>query len=284
VRSLVKQMMVVAIALLAARPAALAQGGEQEPGGEAERPQTAGEIEAEKAEAEEAEKKSWLPLGVSGNVALYSDYSFRGVSQTDREMAGQWGLDFNHDTGIFVGLWGSSTNFDQTYLEQDFYGGYAGAVGDFSYKASATFFFYPNDEKYNYWEFGAFAGYDFKVISLSTGFIGSPDYFGIGLGTGIYIPVGFNIPLPTISCPWPNGEECLTPSFDANGGYTHVEHPFVEVGGPDSTHHYFDYNAGLVFATPFNIKLDFRFVGTDAEDVFGSIADDRFIFGAKYVF
>jgi uncharacterized protein (TIGR02001 family) len=254
---------------------------EQEPGGEAERLGTAEEVKAEDAEAAAAEKKSWLPAGVSGNVAVYSDYSFRGISQTNREMALQGGIDFNHDSGLFAGLWGSSTNFDQTYLEQDFYGGYAGAIGDFSYKASATFFFYPNDQKYNYWEFGAFTGYDFKVLSTSLGFIGSPDYFGVGLGTGLYIPFGFAVPLPTISCPIPNGENCISPSFDANGGYTHVEHPFV---GNGSTHHYWDWNAGLVLAVPFNMKFDFRYVGTDVEDVFGPIAGDRYIFGAKYLF
>jgi uncharacterized protein (TIGR02001 family) len=263
--------------MIAVAPMVLAQQ-EQEPAGE--RLGTAEEVKQEETEA--AESKSWLPGGLSGNVAVYSDYSFRGVSQTNRDMALQGGIDYNHDSGLFAGLWGSSTNFDQTYLEQDFYGGYQGAIDNFSYKAVATFFFYPNDEKYNYWEFGAFSGYDFEVASVSAGFIGSPDYFGTGLGTGIYIPVGFAVPLPTVSCPWPNGETCFEPSFDANGGYTHTEHPFA--GIDRSPHHYFDWNAGLVLTTPFNIKLDFRYVGTDADDVFGAIADNRFIFGAKYLF
>jgi hypothetical protein len=180
---------IVALSLIASSPAVWAQQ-QQEPGGEAERLGTAGEVKAEAEAAQKAEKKNWLPLGVSGNVAVYTDYSFRGVSRTNRNMALQGGIDFTHDSGLFAGLWGSSTNFDQTYLEQDFYAGYAGAIADFSYKASATFFFYPGDEKYNYWEFGAFGGYDVKVISTSAGFIGSPDYFGVSLGTGIYVPVG----------------------------------------------------------------------------------------------
>lgn len=273
--------LILALSIMALCTPAWAQQA-QEPGGEAERLGTAEEVKAEEAEAEEAEKENWLPVATSGNVAIYTDYSFRGISQTNRDVALQGGIDFNHDSGLFAGLWGSSANFDQNYLEQDFYGGYAGAIGDFSYKASATFLFYPGDQKYSYWEFGAFSGYDFKVLSTSLGFIGSPDYLGVGLGTGLYIPAGFSVPLPTISCPIPNGNDCISPSFDANGGYTNVEHPFV--GNGKSTHHYWDWNAGLVLTMPFNIRLDFRYVGTDVEDVFGPIANDRFIFGTKYLF
>lgn len=249
--------------------------GQQEQDPVGERLPTAAEVKATEEAAEEAEKTSWLPGGLSGNVAVYTDYSFRGVSQTSRNMALQGGIDYNHDSGIFVGLWGSSTNFDQTYLEQDFYGGYQGAIDDFSYKLVATFFFYPGDEKYNYWEFGAFSGYDFGVASVSAGFIGSPDYFGI-LDTGIYVPVGFAVPLPTIHCPWENGEDCFSPSFDANGGYTHADRNIF------ADQHYFDWNAGLVLSMPFNLKLDFRYVDTDVKDVHDAGA--RFVFGAKYLF
>jgi uncharacterized protein (TIGR02001 family) len=246
---------------------------EQEPVGE--RVPTAEEVKAEDKAAEEEEKKSWLPGGLSGNVALYTDYSFRGVSQTSRNMALQGGIDYNHPSGVFVGLWGSNTNFGNTYLEQDFYGGYAGAIDALSYKVVATFFYYPGDEIFNYWEFGAFAGYDFGFMSTSTGFIGSPDYFGV-LDTGFYVPVGFAVPLPTIHCPWENGEDCFVPSFDANAGYTHADKNVF------ADHHYFDWNAGLEQTMPFNMQLDFRYVDTDVKDVHDAAA--RFVFGAKYLF
>jgi uncharacterized protein (TIGR02001 family) len=278
VRIIHRQVLLLAMGLMALRPAAVCAQQAQEPGGEGEQLEPSKEVESEEAEAETAEKKSWLPLGVSGNVAVYTDYSFRGISQTGRDMAAQGGFDFNHDSGLFAGYWASSTNFADTYMENDFYGGYEGAIGDFSYKASATFFYYPRDQVFNYWELGAFGGYDFGVLSLSTGFIGSPDYFGT-LGTGFYIPAGISIPLPTLSCPIPNGKDCIEPSLDANGGYTHSEELIVS-----NAHHYWDWNAGLVLALPFNFSLDFRYVGTDVADVVGRDAADRFIFGAKYSF
>lgn len=230
----------------------------------------------EEAPAEAAaapEKKNWLPGGLSGNVALYTDYSFRGVSQNNRRLALQGGLDWVHDSGIHVGTWGSTVDFGDAYLEQDFYGGYAGAIGDFSYDFISTFFFYPDDERFNYWEFAVNAGYDFKVAKWSVGFVGSPDYFGT-LGTGYYGSTGVAVPIPI-----PTDYFGLT--FDTKLGYTATQNPIFA-----SDSDYWDWQAGLVFGLPFNLALDFRYVGTDLnEDFVGSDdAASRFIFGAKYSF
>jgi uncharacterized protein (TIGR02001 family) len=261
-----------------------AQGGEQEPGGEADQPETAPEVKAEDAAA--AKPTGWLPGGLSGNVAIYSDYSFRGISQTKRDAAIQGGIDWNHDSGIFLGTWASPVNFTNAsgtknaYMESDWYGGYQGAIDNLSYKLSATYFYYPGASTFDYWELGAFGGYDFGFASVSTGFIGSPDYFG-SLGTGFYIPAGFAIPIGTVSCPFPGKEweNCFDLGFDANGGYTHSE---VQIF--TGTHHYWDYNAGLTMAMPFNFKLDFRFVGTDEAGLADNAGGNRFVFGAKYSF
>ena len=40
------------------------------------------------------------PVTVSGSVALVSDYRFRGVSQTDKEMAVQGGITVSHESGV----------------------------------------------------------------------------------------------------------------------------------------------------------------------------------------
>ena len=265
----------IVVGLLAMHATQVWAQGEQEPGGEADQPETAKQVEAEDQAAEE--KTSWLPGGLSGNVAIYTDYSFRGVSQTQRDMAIQGGIDWNHDSGVFLGTWASPVDFGDAYLETDWYGGYAGAIDSFSYKLSTTYFYYPGADVFSYWEFGAFAGYDFGFTALSTGVIGSPDYFGT-LGTGWYIPFGFAIPIGTVSCPFPGKEweNCFDLGFDANMGYTHTEENIF------ADQHYFDYNAGVTMAMPFNLKLDFRFVGTDVKDVHD--AANRFVFGAKYTF
>jgi uncharacterized protein (TIGR02001 family) len=240
---------------------------EQEPGGGERLGAEEKEVEAAKKGEEEEGLINWMPGQFSANVAVYTDYSFRGVSQTGRQMALQGGIDWAHETGIFLGIWGSNTNFGDTYLEQDFYGGYAGSVGDLSYSVSSTFFFYPNDEIFNYWEFIGKLGYDFGHFSVLAGLIGSPDYFGT-LGTGFYIPWGVAVPIPY-------NFKYFDLTVDGNAGYTHTDEIIF-----NDLHHYFDWNLGLVVGLPFNIKLDFRYVDTDVKDV--RDAEARFVFGAKY--
>lgn len=53
-------------------------------------------------------------LGGDLRIALKgtTDYFFRGISQTDGESAIQAGVDFEHNTGIFGGLWASTVEFE----------------------------------------------------------------------------------------------------------------------------------------------------------------------------
>ena len=55
---------------------------------------------------------------VTGNVALTTDYIFRGVTQTDGGPAISGGFDVDAD-GFYVGVWGSSVDFsDDTTMDQ----------------------------------------------------------------------------------------------------------------------------------------------------------------------
>lgn len=48
------------------------------------------------------------PVTISGSVPVASDYRFRGVSQTDRELTMQGGVTVAHDSGVYVRVWGSN--------------------------------------------------------------------------------------------------------------------------------------------------------------------------------
>ncbi|OYW39105.1 MAG: hypothetical protein B7Z35_05230 [Hydrogenophilales bacterium 12-61-10] len=49
------------------------------------------------------------PHTLSANVGMYSNYVFRGISQTGGDPALQGGLDYTHSSGFYLGTWGWAT-------------------------------------------------------------------------------------------------------------------------------------------------------------------------------
>jgi uncharacterized protein (TIGR02001 family) len=67
------------------------------------------------------------PYTLTANAGLFSEYRFRGISQTFKRPALQGGFDFAHESGIYLGTWASnvsSNTYPNGNLEWDFYGGY----------------------------------------------------------------------------------------------------------------------------------------------------------------
>jgi len=83
---------------------------------------------------------------MSANAGLFSDYRFRGVSQTNKKPAFQGGFDFGHKSGFYVGNWNSNVDagiYNGGNLEMDFYGGFKGSYESFSYDVGALYYYYP---------------------------------------------------------------------------------------------------------------------------------------------
>ena len=49
--------------------------------------------------------------GISANIAIQSDYVWRGISQNAEDPAIQGGFDYAHKSGAYAGIWGSSVDF-----------------------------------------------------------------------------------------------------------------------------------------------------------------------------
>ena len=82
----------------------------------------------------------------TGNAGLFSDYRFRGYSQTDYKPAFQGGFDFAHKSGFYAGNWNSNVEqslYTGANLEMDFYAGFKGSLGDFGYDIGYLYYFYP---------------------------------------------------------------------------------------------------------------------------------------------
>jgi uncharacterized protein (TIGR02001 family) len=85
---------------------------------------------------------------ISGNVALTSDYMFRGLTQTWSGPAIQGGADVSTKNGFAAGFWASSIS-DKSYpgasLELDVYASYGTAINDdWSWRAGLYSYLYPN--------------------------------------------------------------------------------------------------------------------------------------------
>jgi uncharacterized protein (TIGR02001 family) len=94
------------------------------------------------------------PHTITANVGLYSQYVFRGMTQTDENPALQGGIDYAHSSGFYLGMWGSNVSwltdggsYDSGSLEVDFYGGFRGPIGksDFTYDVGILQYWYPGD-------------------------------------------------------------------------------------------------------------------------------------------
>jgi uncharacterized protein (TIGR02001 family) len=87
----------------------------------------------------------------TSNIGLFSQYIFRGVSQTNEKPAVQGGFDLAHKSGFYVGTWASNISWlsDATpavsaSLEWDMYGGYKGTLpADFGYDLGFMYYYYP---------------------------------------------------------------------------------------------------------------------------------------------
>ena len=125
---------------LAALTAVIAAPSYAQDGGE-----PAAVVAAPQSEAEQTDEPA--PLSVSGSATLISDYRFRGVSQTDRGMAVQGGVTLSHQSGVYVGAWGSNLagwgTFGGPNMELDLIGGVKVPVGEGVLDTGLVWYMYP---------------------------------------------------------------------------------------------------------------------------------------------
>lgn len=90
-------------------------------------------------------------LTINGSATLVSDYRFRGISQSDRNIAVQGGLTLTHESGLYAGLWGSSvddyvTASGQGHQELDLIAGFRRTIDDTTFDIGAVYYVYPKSK------------------------------------------------------------------------------------------------------------------------------------------
>jgi len=225
------------------------------------------------------------PHTLTGNVGLYSQYIFRGLTQTNKDPALQGGFDYSHASGLYVGTWGSNiswltdsptvTGYSSSSLELDFYGGYRGSAGDFGYDAGLLYYYYPGTHstalaagtfKANTTEIYGALSWKFLSAKLSVG-VGD-ETFGVPSSDGTYyLDLGVNYPI----------SDKLT--LNAHYGIQEFKGSTGGVSN-DSFASYKDWKLGVSYALPDSFTVGAYYTDTDmntAQTTFYTNSLNRFV-------
>jgi uncharacterized protein (TIGR02001 family) len=219
---------------------------------------------------------SALPAGAAGvadDLSVYvgavSDYVFRGYSQTRERPAVQLGLDYEHESGLFAGLWASNVEFapagpfeDPRDVEIDAYVGYGVELGrDWALSGTLVRYAYPGADDVIDWDYNELAvALRWSDAALAVAYSDS----SLGSGEkGVAVELTDRWKLP-----W-------RLALLAGAGFYDLEASYLE--------DYVYWNLGL--ARPFGrFTLTLGYFDTDgrAEEVWGDRAAARLVAGATF--
>jgi uncharacterized protein (TIGR02001 family) len=136
----------------------------------------------------------------TGNLGLYSQYVFRGITQTNEKPAVQGGFDVGHKSGFYAGTWASNISWlsdigtgASASMEWDFYGGYKGSLpADFTYDLGVLYYWYPGTYPSTYYIPGTakpnttelYAALTWKFLTFKYSWSANPQTFGIANSRG----------------------------------------------------------------------------------------------------
>jgi len=232
------------------------------------------------ARAQTAEAPAPVPTPehtVSSNIALVSDYRFRGISQTWRLPALQGGIDYAHSSGLYLGTWASNVSGNSynngAGLELDLYGGYKFAVSqNLTLDVGALAYIYPGarlnsapgvatNEKYD--NLDVYVGLSSGAFSAKLS-VAASDYFGLNGTTAGY---AYSNSLAARGASKGSAYLDLNYRFDLGGGFnldTHIGHLAVRHYGELS---YTDLKLGLVKEVG-GFNLGAALIGSNADKAY----------------
>ena len=208
---------------------------------------------------------------LSANVALTSNYKFRGQDQDAGRTkafkpALQGGFDYAFgETGWYVGNWNSSVNWlEGNSVETDFYGGYKFKAGEVDWDVGVLTYVYSGNSSGNTTEL--YGSGTYGPLTAKYSHTVSKDYFGWagdgarGRNTGY-----FQLALSQEIAP--------NLAFKASVGYTRFASDIKDAGVPN----YVDYSVGGAYDFGSGVSLAAAIVGANKKSFFGDGNKPRFI-------
>ena len=206
-------------------------------------------------------------LTVSGNAAIVTDYRFRGVSLSGGDFAIQGGVDVAHDSGFYVGTWGSSIDAGEAFgeMELDVYGGWSGEVSPgVTVDVGLLYYMYPSGDTgadTDYFEPYASIGTTLGPVGATVGVAYAWEQDSLGGGDNLYLYSDFELGVPT------------TPlTLTAHLGYTDgvLAPPFLAGTADDSG---LDWSVGASATLLGSLSLGVSYVGVEGPSIAGFTDD-----------
>jgi len=215
------------------------------------------------------------PHTISANVGLYSQYIFRGLTQTNADPAIQGGLDYSHSSGFYAGTWASNiswltdsstvTGYTSSSMEWDFYGGYRntfGKNGDFGYDVGLLYYYYPGTRSdtvapgsVDADTLEIYGALSWKWLSAKINYAVSSDVFGVANADGTYY-LDF-----TANYPVPNTKLNLIARYGIQK-FTGDSAPGVS---NDANESYDDWKLGATYALPMDFTVGAYYTDTSMD-------------------
>lgn len=203
------------------------------------------------------------PFTITGSAGVFSQYRFRGISQSDNKPVVQGTFTVAHSSGFYLSTWGSSASAGNSTVniggtEIDVYGGYTHALGKsgFTFDGGLYGYIYPGAPAGNYYEVYGSLSKTYGPITAKAGLNWAPnqhvfDYYG-GTNYNMYVYGELGLAIPNFPV-----------TFHSHLGHTG--------GGFDYTKDYLDYTVGASYKWK-ALTFDLSVVGTnvshrDARDV-----------------
>jgi uncharacterized protein (TIGR02001 family) len=220
------------------------------------------------------------PCSTSANVALTTDFVFRGISQGNEEAAVQGGVDLTCGR-FYAGVWASSFtgihNYDGGSTWLNAYGGFKHATGPITWDIGFIYYAFPGSfdgDQDNVELKLSGSGDVWKGGRLTGTVFYAPDYVGT-FDTAWTVEGSFAQVLPQVSI--------FSPVFSATVGHTFFQDQLWGWYDLDYTY----WNVGLTLGFRQNWSIDLRYWDTEDEGLAalaGSLADERFVATVKYKF
>lgn len=181
----------------------------------------------------------------SGNVGIFSDYVFRGLSETDGAAAVQGGIDYEHGSGLYAGTWFSTVGGGQGSMESNVYAGMEFDLGGIDLDVGVLYYYFRDEPSGSFVE--PYVGFGLGPIGLT--FAYAFDYLG-GDDDAYFITADYELPLT----------ETVGLGFfvNWNGG------DGVKVDNDDST--YIDYGITLTKALPMDFEFSIGLIGNTLKE------------------